>query len=196
MLCPHCRSENEPGRKFCGECGKALALVCPSCRTPNAPGLKFCGECGSSLTAEARPHLIQAASEAPAPASAEQLTERRHVSILFADLVGFTTLSEARDPEEIRDLLSQYFAACRRLIVRYGGVVEKFIGDAVMAVWGTPVAREDDAERAVRAALDLVDAVALLGGETGAPELRARAGVLSGEATVNLGATGQGMVAR
>jgi class 3 adenylate cyclase/tetratricopeptide (TPR) repeat protein len=117
------------------------------------------------------------------------------VSVLFADLVGFTSLSESRDPEEVRDLLSRYFDLCRRLVELYGGVVEKFIGDAVMAVWGTPVAQEDDAERAVRAALDLVAAVRALGDEIGAPDLRARAGVLTGEAAVNLAAVGEGMVA-
>src|SRR5207247_10905229 len=90
----------------------------------------------------------------PAPPT----SERRLVSVLFADLVGFTALSETRDSEEVRELLSRYFDTCRRLITRYGGSVEKFIGDAVMAVWGTPVAKEDDAERAVRTALDLIDA--------------------------------------
>ena len=110
------------------------------------------------------------------------------VSVLFADLVGFTTLSESRDAEEVRELLSKYFDTCRTLITRYGGVVEKFIGDAVMAVWGTPIATEDDAERAVRAALDLVDGVAALGEEAGSPTLRVRAGVLTGEAAVTLGA--------
>jgi class 3 adenylate cyclase/tetratricopeptide (TPR) repeat protein len=117
------------------------------------------------------------------------------VSVLFADLVGFTTLSESRDAEEVRELLTRYFETCRRLIELYGGVVEKFIGDAVMAVWGTPVATEDDAERAVRAALDLTAAVSDLGEEIGAPELQARAGVLTGEAAVNLGSTSEGMVA-
>jgi class 3 adenylate cyclase/tetratricopeptide (TPR) repeat protein len=195
MLCPQCRFENEPGRKFCGECGHALAVVCTACQTPNAPGLKFCGECGAPLTAAIRAQVAHTDSDAIATPAAEQLTERRHVSILFADLVGFTTLSEARDPEEVRDLLSQYFEACRRLIVRYGGVVEKFIGDAVMAVWGTPVAREDDAERAVRAALDLTEAVTALGRDAGFPDLRARAGVLTGEAAVAVGAEGQGMIA-
>ena len=117
------------------------------------------------------------------------------MSVLFADLVGFTTLSEGRDAEEVRELLSKYFDTCRRLIELYGGTVEKFIGDAVMAVWGTPVTTEDDAERAVRAALDLVAAVSALGDEVGAPELRARAGVLTGEAAVTFGATGEGMVA-
>jgi predicted ATPase/class 3 adenylate cyclase len=123
------------------------------------------------------------------------VVELRVVSVLFADLVGFTALSEARDPEEVRDLLSRYFDVCRGLIERYGGTVEKFIGDAVMAVWGAPVAQEDDAERAVRAALDLVEAVAALGEEVRAPELAARAGVLTGTAAVTLGAKGQGMVA-
>ncbi|MGZ4205135.1 MAG: adenylate/guanylate cyclase domain-containing protein, partial [Actinomycetota bacterium] len=104
-------------------------------------------------------------------------------------------MSESRDAEEVRELLSRYFDTCRLLIQRYGGTVEKFIGDAVMAVWGTPVAREDDAERAVRAALELVDAVTALGAEVDAPDLRARAGVLTGEAAVTIGATGEGMVA-
>jgi class 3 adenylate cyclase/tetratricopeptide (TPR) repeat protein len=115
--------------------------------------------------------------------------------VLFADLVGFTSLSEAKDSEEVRELLSRYFETCRRLAGLYGGVVEKFIGDAVMAVWGAPIATEDDAERAVRAALELVAAVQALGEELGIPELRARAGVLSGEAAVTVGAEGEGMVA-
>jgi class 3 adenylate cyclase/tetratricopeptide (TPR) repeat protein len=122
------------------------------------------------------------------------ISERRLVSVLFADLVGFTTLSEHRDPEEVRELLSEYFDRCRTIISRYGGTVEKFIGDAVMAVWGTPVAREDDAERAVRAALALTAAISSLGEEVGMPELRVRAGVLTGNAAVEVGAEGEGMV--
>ena len=118
------------------------------------------------------------------------------MSVLFGDLVGFTTMSEDRDPEEVRELLSRYFETARRVIDRYGGTVEKFIGDAVMAVWGTPVAREDDAERAVRAGLELVEVVAALGGEVGgAPSLAMRVGVVTGEAAVTVGAEGQGMVA-
>ncbi|HTC85382.1 MAG TPA: adenylate/guanylate cyclase domain-containing protein, partial [Candidatus Acidoferrum sp.] len=123
-----------------------------------------------------------------APAAA--VAERRLVSILFADLVGFTTLAEGRDAEDTRELLSAYFELARDIVGRYGGTVEKFIGDAVMAVWGAPTAHEDDAERAVRAALDLVDAVRTLG-----PTIQARAGVLTGEAAVTIGATDQGMVA-
>ena len=89
--------------------------------------------------------------------------------MLFVDLVGFTPLSEGRDPEEVRELLSGYFTVARQVVGRYGGVIEKFIGDAVMAVWGTPVAAEGDAERAVRAALDLVAGVAELGLASGPP---------------------------
>lgn len=194
MLCTNCRSENDQGRKFCGECGQPLALLCPSCRAPNAPGLKFCGECGSPLTSRPQP-VVANIPRADVALNADAATERRHVSVLFADLVGFTRLSEARDPEEVRELLSKYFDASRRLIERLGGVVEKFIGDAVMAVWGTPLALEDDAERAVRAALELVEAVVALGFEAGIPSLKARAAVLTGEAVVTLGAQSQGMVA-
>jgi len=129
------------------------------------------------------------------PVRVEPATERRLVTVLFADVVGFTTLSEERDSEQVRALLSRYFDVCRRLIELYGGVVEKFIGDAVMAVWGAHNATEDDPERAVRAALDLVAAVTALGDEIGIPDLRVRGGVLTGEATVTVGVVGEGMVA-
>ena len=116
-------------------------------------------------------------------------------SVLFCDVVGFTPLSESRDPEAVRELLSRYFEVARTVIGRYGGVVEKFIGDAVMAVWGTPTAAEGDAERAVRAALDLVAAVEALGAEADVTGLTARAGVVTGEVAVTLGAAHEGMVA-
>ena len=186
MICASCGSENREGRKFCADCGLPLVVACPACGAQNAPGERFCGECGSPLAGRSSPP--------PAPRDAPA-AERRLVSVLFADLVGFTTLSEHRDAEEVRELLSRYFDTSRRIISLYGGTVEKFIGDAVMAVWGTPTATEDDAERAVRAALDLIAAVSALGQEVGEEELRARAGVLTGEAAVTLGAEGEGMVA-
>ena len=195
--CTSCGAENPDDVKFCGECGSPLALVCHACGAANVAGRKFCGECGTALGEALASAAATAAvpGQPTPPAAAEPVAERRLVSVLFADLVGFTSLSESRDPEEVRELLSRYFDSCRRLIELYGGTVEKFIGDAVMAVWGTPVATEDDAERAVRAALDLVAAVSSLGDEVGALELRARAGVLTGEAAVNLAAIGEGMVA-
>jgi predicted ATPase/class 3 adenylate cyclase len=181
MRCSSCGHENRSGRKFCSECGTPLAVLCASCGAANEPGERFCGECGRPLeaTAVAEPAVAAVPS-----------VERRLVSVLFADLVGFTPLSESRDAEEVRGLLSRYFETARTVIGRYGGNVEKFIGDAVMAVWGAPTAQEDDAERAVRAGLELVDAVAALG-----DGLAARVGVLTGEAAVTVGAEGQGMVA-
>jgi class 3 adenylate cyclase/tetratricopeptide (TPR) repeat protein len=187
--CATCGTQNEAGRKFCLNCGTRLAVSCPSCGTANTPGARFCGECGTAI-AEGATTSVSAAPVAAAPS-----TERRLVSVLFADLVGFTTLSEARDAEDVRELLSAYFDSSRATIERYGGSVEKFIGDAVMAVWGTPTAQEDDAERAVRAGLELVDAVRRLGSERQMPELALRAAVMTGEAVVTIGASGMGMVA-
>src|SRR5437667_1328380 len=189
-LCPSCGASNREGRKFCAECGSAFSAACQACGAANQPEERFCGECGAPLSPGAMAGVAPAAPVHEAPAA-----ERRLVSVLFADLVGFTSLSESRDSEEVRELQTRYFDSCRRLITLYGGTIEKFIGDAVMAVWGTPTATEDDAERAVRAALDLVAAVTALGDEVGLPELRARAGVLTGEAAVTVGAEGQGMVA-
>ena len=184
-VCSNCGAENRADAKFCGECGAALAALCPACSTPNEPGRKFCYECGASLGGSP-------GSAAPVPAQPRETptAERRLVSVLFADLVGFTTASEGRDAEETRELLTRYFDSSRQIVERYGGTVEKFIGDAVMAVWGAPVAQEDDVERAVRAALELVASVPGLD-----PSLQARAGVLSGQAAVTIGAQGQGMVA-
>jgi class 3 adenylate cyclase/tetratricopeptide (TPR) repeat protein len=185
MNCSNCGTENKPGRKFCVRCATPLAAACPSCGAPCDAGDAFCGECATPLAGLAAPVGVETARAAGAA-----LAERRLVSILFADLVGFTPFAEERDAEDVRDTLTRYFEIATDVIGRYGGTVEKFIGDAVMAVWGAPTAREDDAERAVRAALDLVDAVRTL-----SPGIQARAGVLTGEAAVSLGATNQGMVA-
>ena len=201
MTCATCGSVNPSGQKFCGECGSPLARTCPGCGTPAATGQKFCGECGETLAAApeagspatAPSNAPPSTSPAPAPPerdSSAPVAERRLVSVLFADLVGFTPFAEERDAEDVRETLSRYFTMASEVITSHGGAVEKFIGDAVMAVWGTPTAREDDAERAVRGALELVNAVRGLGAG-----IQARAAVLTGEAAVTLGATNQGMVA-
>ena len=193
--CTTCQTILPDGAKFCIECGTRVVASCPSCGAPVSGG-RFCAECGAPLSGTA-----PVAPEPPAESGqhggdpAAPVAERRLTSVLFADLVGFTTLSEARDPEEVRELLSVYFARARDTITLYGGTVEKFIGDAVMAVWGVPVAHEDDAERAVRAGLDLAALVRDMGQEVGAVELRLRVGVVTGEVAVTLGATGEGMVA-
>jgi class 3 adenylate cyclase/tetratricopeptide (TPR) repeat protein len=196
MHCSTCGTENRTGRKFCSSCGSTLAIACPKCGAANEPGERFCGECGGPLGAAAgAPGASIASGASPAapvaPAYADAAAaERRLVTILFADLVGFTPFAEERDAEDVREVLTRYFTLATDVIERYGGRVEKFIGDAVMAVWGAPIAREDDGERAVRAGLELVAAMPALG-----PAIQARCGVLTGEAAVTIGATNQGMVA-
>jgi class 3 adenylate cyclase/tetratricopeptide (TPR) repeat protein len=155
--------------------------TCPSCGRDNPEGFAFCGFCSAPL-------------EQPAPARAE---ERKVVSVLFVDLVGFTAASEAADPEDVRARLVPYQAMLKREIERFGGTVEKFIGDAVMAVFGAPVAHEDDAERAVRAALRITEAIDELNREQPALQLEVRAGINTGETLVNLAARpelGEGIV--
>jgi class 3 adenylate cyclase len=185
VICGTCGTANEPSANFCIQCGTRLAVACSVCGHGNLPAARFCASCGSPM-----PAAETAGATTPVTLA---VAERRLVSVLFADLVGFTTLSEERDPEETRELLSRYFEVARRVVEEHGGTIEKFIGDAVMAVWGAPTAHEDDAERAVRAALAIVGGVGSLSdGET---PLHARAGVLTGEAAVTVGAEGQGMVA-
>jgi len=190
--CASCGAANRPGAKFCSGCGTALALTCPQCGSHESGG-RFCSECGALLTPAAAA-ASPTPADGPAPGVAP-VSERRIVSLLFADLVGFTPLSESRDPDAVRELLSAYFERARAVIERYGGTVEKFIGDAVFAVWGVPTAREDDAERAVRAGLDLVSTVAALGEEVIADGLQMRVGITTGQVAVTLGAVGEGMVA-
>jgi class 3 adenylate cyclase len=175
--------------RFCAHCGTPAASACRACSAELAPGQNFCPQCGTPISTLSTP--TPTSSGAPSG----PVAERRVTSVLFGDLVGFTTLSEARDPEEVRELLGRYFETAREIIARYGGTIEKFIGDAVMAVWGVPTAHEDDSERAVRAGVDLVEAVAAFGESVGAPGLAMRVGIVTGEVAVTIGAEGQGMVA-
>ena len=192
--CAQCGAPLGEGHRFCGNCGVPVG-GCPACGEPVIAGHRFCHACGHALAEPVAAAPVAASAPLGAAGTGGPVAERRVCSVLFCDLVGFTPLSESRDPEAVREVLSGYFGVARTVIGRYGGVVEKFIGDAVMAVWGTPVAAEGDAERAVRAGLDLVAAVAQLGAEAGVPGLAARAGVVTGEVAVTVGAAGEGMVA-
>jgi class 3 adenylate cyclase/tetratricopeptide (TPR) repeat protein len=148
-------------------------VTCPACGQENPDGFRMCGMCGAALM----------------PTAAPAREERKVVTILFTDLVGSTARAEGLDPEDVRKTLSAYYAQLRAELERHGGTVEKFIGDAVMAIFGAPVSHEDDAERAVRAALAIRDSI----GE----ELEIRTAVHTGEALVALGARaveGEGMV--
>ncbi len=199
--CPNCGASNPPGQRFCGECGTRLdgatATAGPASTaataSSNAAGVNAAGGVGRRVV----PGVVPGAgtgsgigTHSAGNPDGSPVAERRLVSVVFADLVGFTPFSEERDPEDVRETLTRYFDLATAIITRHGGTVEKFIGDAVMAVWGTPTTREDDAERSVRAALELVGAVGELG-----PGIQARAGVLTGETAVTLGAQNQGMVA-
>src|SRR5258707_1041251 len=175
MRCPNCQTINPREAKFCMECGNRL-LVCPHCQTVNLPRAKFCIECGTTLVEQAQAHdlnytqplpeergsvpalLAPATVVAAANPAASQLSEpeeRRVVTIMFADITGSTPLAERLDPEDMRAILAGYFNLMAEQIRRHGGTVEKYIGDAVMAVFGAPVAHEDDPDRAIRAALDM-----------------------------------------
>ncbi|MEO7980579.1 MAG: adenylate/guanylate cyclase domain-containing protein [Sporichthyaceae bacterium] len=190
-MCAACAADLPDAARFCMQCGTPApqpARDCAGCGEPLPAAARFCSSCGLTTGGAT-------AKSVPAPPADQPVAERRVTSVLFGDLVGFTPLSESKDSEEVRELLSAYFQQCRLVVARYGGVIEKFIGDAVMAVWGVPVAHEDDAERAVRAGLDLVAMVTRLGDEVGAEGLAQRVGVVTGEVAVTVGATGEGMVA-
>ncbi len=172
MRCPNCQTENPPTAKFCLECGNRL-VVCPHCGTINLPMAKFCIECGTSLasistTASENSSLLPVKTErthdsADQDGSKIRFTapeERRIVTIMFADITGSTPLADKLDPEDLRAILTGYFNLMTEQIRRHGGTVEKYIGDAVMAVFGAPIAHEDDPDRAVRAALDMQAALA------------------------------------
>ena len=189
-FCSACGHGLLAGGRFCPGCGTAVSTGCSSCGGELVAGAAFCPHCGSQVTGAAPAAAAGAVIQPVSPVAARRIT-----SVLFGDLVAFTTLSESRDQEDMRELLSAYFEKCRQIVARYGGVVEKFIGDAVMAVWGVPTAHEDDAERAVRAGLELVNAVAELGADVGVPDLAMRIGIVTGEVAVTIGAEHQGMVA-
>jgi class 3 adenylate cyclase len=162
---------------------------CAVCGEANADRARFCQACGTAL-------MSASTTSGPAARPPEPVRVlRKTTSVLFGDLVGFTELSEARDVEDVRGLLSRYFQACRTVVERHGGTIEKFIGDAVMAVWGVPSVHEDDAERAVRAGLELTASIAALGVQVGVPALAMRVGIVTGEVAVTEGSSGEGLVA-
>jgi class 3 adenylate cyclase/tetratricopeptide (TPR) repeat protein len=172
--CGACGEAVGPDERFCGECGAAVTVRCAACDSPLAPGKKFCTSCGAPVAG-----APVATRPPPEIAVAGEL---RVVSVIFCDLVGFTSRSEDLEPDIVRELLSGYFDDARAIISRHGGTIEKFIGDAVMAVWGVPIALENDAERSVRASLELVDAVHAFGEEHHLEGLAARVGVVTGQA--------------
>ena len=167
--------------KFCGQCGSKLAAVCQECGFSNPPGFRFCGECGYDLSKAGEiPVSDLPEQKRPAPATftedvphiyAKPSGERKYVTALFSDMSGYTAMSEKLDPEEVKEITSQIFGEISRIIDQYEGFIEKFIGDAVMALFGVPKAHEDDPVRAVKAAREIHERVQAL-----SPEVEKRIG--------------------
>src|SRR5918992_1241345 len=178
MRCGQCGETIDPGARFCPACGTPVAEgSCATCGAAVAAGARFCAECGAPVAATASPGA--------APDSGR---ERKVATLLFADLVGFTALNETHDPEVIEAVVGEAFERLSEEVRRYEGLVEKFAGDAMLAVFGVPAVHEDDAERAVRAAFEMQGAMADLRAELeaeGRPALALRIGVETGEVLAN-----------
>jgi class 3 adenylate cyclase/tetratricopeptide (TPR) repeat protein len=145
MKCPGCRFENRAEAKFCCECGRQLPPLCPACGSKNPPGAKFCDRCGHPLIG----------NKVDSKQTKQIESERKNVTVLFSDMSGYTAITERLDPEEVKNLMSEIFGEIARVIVKYGGFIERFIGDAVMAIFGVPRVHEDDAVRAIWAAREI-----------------------------------------
>jgi len=188
--CPSCSKSNPAGKRFCVECGLQLEPVCPACGAPVAAGEKFCGNCGARCTPAVPPLSATLARVAPADVP-QPGGERRQLTVLFADLAGSTELTTRLDPEEYHEIVQAYHAAVGRVVARFEGYVAQYQGDGIVAYFGWPRAHGDDAERAVRAGLHLIDAIAALNRDLPARKhLAVRAGIDTG--TVMVGHIGGG----
>jgi ribosomal protein L40E len=160
MWCSSCDFDNAPGKKFCIRCGAELSLHCAKCGSGNPPGASFCGDCGATL------FQPTAAPPSSQPLGVERVEsrkvpegERRQLTVMFCDVIGSTPLSERLDPEELRELMRSYQEVCVRAITSLDGYVGQYLGDGVLAYFDYPTAHEDDAVRAARAGLAIVEKV-------------------------------------
>ena len=168
MRCSKCATENPAGKRFCGGCGSALSARCPRCGAENIPSFKFCGDCGAAIVSD---------SAAPAAAAIDlsgtaAVGERRHLTMLFCDLVGSTEIASRLDPEQWREIVAEYHRAATQAIERFGGYVAQYLGDGVMAYFGWPEAHDNDAERGARAGLAMLEAVSKLNEQPARPSSR------------------------
>ena len=155
MLCPACGTENSPRVKFCSECGAPMGVPCPHCGYRNPRGAAHCGGCGR-----------------PLDASQVRTAERRQVTVFFSDIVGSTALAESLDPEDLHDLYARYQALCAEVLHRYEGHLAQYLGDGILAYFGYPTAHEDDAARAVRSGLEILEGMGSISANGHRPELR------------------------
>ena len=160
MACAGCGLETSPDFAFCPRCGRRQPTPCAACGSLLEADSAFCPRCGAARGSATAANTGVQAPAAPARAADEREADRRQVTVLFADLSGFTSLSERLDPEEVRAFQNALFETLAQAIERFDGFVEKFVGDAVMAVFGAPVAHEDDPQRALDASLDMLERAA------------------------------------
>ena len=162
MRCSKCGSDNREGARFCRECASPLAVKCAGCGALRQPGSKFCDECGAALVDAAQATVAEAT-----PSAVSAAGERRHLTVLFCDLVGSTEIAAQLDPEEWRETVAAYHGAAAEAITRFGGHVAKYLGDGVMAFFAYPEAHDNDAERAARAGLAILEAIGKLNEQRG-----------------------------
>src|SRR4051812_20157346 len=172
MRCSNCGFENPEGMRFCGQCASPLRALCPQCGFANPPGFAFCGQCAAALTAHPQTPVPSSRPQAPGlqysdvgPQTLDARRndgERRQLTVMFCDLVGSTPLSAQLDPEELREVIRTYQEMCVKAITRFEGHLAKYLGDGLLAYFGYPVANEDSAQRAVRAGLEIVEAIPAL----------------------------------
>ena len=200
MRCPNCKTENPAGKKFCGDCGAALANLCPKCGADNPASKRFCGECGTALGAPAAATRTKKSNDSPirvaeTSASENLEGERKTVTALFADIKGSTELEQDLDPEEARAIVDPALKLMIDAVRRYDGYIVQSTGDGIFALFGAPVAHEDHPQRALYAALRMQEELKRYSArlrETGNPPLEARVGVNTGEVVVRSITTGEG----
>jgi class 3 adenylate cyclase/predicted ATPase len=177
MECPNCDAIVPNGNRFCGQCGTALPLRCRACGSLNPAGAKFCGDCGAGLTSKTTAYPVDRSARALRPTETE--AERRHLTVMFCDLVGSTVLATELDPEDLAEVIRKFQAVCVSAVEHVRGHVARFMGDGIVAYFGYPQAYEDDAERAVRAGLDVAAKVSRLLLPSG-ERLQVRVGIATG----------------
>jgi class 3 adenylate cyclase/tetratricopeptide (TPR) repeat protein len=202
MRCSNCKTENPTGKKFCGDCGAALANLCPKCGADNPAGKRFCGECGTALGARAAVASTKKSNDSPirvagTPAPENLEGERKTVTALFADIKGSTELEQDLDPEEARAIIDPALKLMIEAVQRYDGYIVQSTGDGIFALFGAPVAHEDHPQRALYAALRMQEELkrysAKLVADGGMP-IEARIGANTGEVVVRSISTGGGHV--
>jgi class 3 adenylate cyclase/tetratricopeptide (TPR) repeat protein len=175
MTCQNCGAEVSSGQRFCTGCGRLLEQLCPACGITNPPGSVFCGDCGNRLDAGGSPPVLEALDEIE--------PERRHLTVMFCDLVGSTALSTELDPEELRELIARYQETCAEVIARFDGFIARYMGDGILVYFGYPQAHEHDAERAAQAGLGIIESIERLNAAQGREKgvrLAVRVGVATG----------------